>query len=399
VLSPYGLVNCQTCQIRPGRPFCDLSPAALQTFEAINFMVFSIGQFVILTALQQSHSHKPLNEMKGSVRMPTNSKGSRILLSLVLLLFPVVAFAADQADHQVTKSAPSVAAPSAKSSSPDASQYVGADTCKTCHEEIYNNWVRTEHWKTTLDTKAGPSHQGCEACHGPGAEHVAGGDKTKIFTFKDVSPEQINGRCLTCHQRYQEHANWSRGAHATNGVTCITCHSPHHAKARTLLVSATPGLCYGCHNEQKSDFSKPFRHRVNEGLVRCQDCHNVHGGYVLARSLRTTPQQDMVCYKCHSDKQGPFIFEHAPVRTEGCTSCHTPHGSVNARLLKTSQVNLLCLQCHTLSSTRITRSGSTDPNPVPGTPSFHDHRTNFFQACTLCHTSIHGSNGNAFFFR
>src|ERR1700683_3421083 len=81
-----------------------------------------------------------------------------------------------------------------------ASDYVGAETCKACHEDIYNNWEKTPHWKTTLDTKGGPSRQGCEGCHGPGAAHVAGGgDVTKIFVFKDHTAKEINERCLTCH--------------------------------------------------------------------------------------------------------------------------------------------------------------------------------------------------------
>jgi hypothetical protein len=50
--------------------------------------------------------------------------------------------------------------------------YVGAEVCKTCHEDIYNSWEKSPHWKTTLDTKAGVSHQGCEGCHGPGSAHV-----------------------------------------------------------------------------------------------------------------------------------------------------------------------------------------------------------------------------------
>src|SRR5580704_16856283 len=44
----------------------------------------------------------------------------------------------------------------------DSSDYVGAETCKSCHEDIYNNWEKSPHWKTTLDTKGGPSRQGCE---------------------------------------------------------------------------------------------------------------------------------------------------------------------------------------------------------------------------------------------
>ena len=51
----------------------------------------------------------------------------------------------------------------------DTSQYVGAETCKTCHEDIYNGWEKTPHWKTTLNKEGGPSKQGCEGCHGPGA--------------------------------------------------------------------------------------------------------------------------------------------------------------------------------------------------------------------------------------
>src|SRR5580704_14574052 len=55
------------------------------------------------------------------------------------------------------------------------SDYVGTETCKSCHENMYDSYEKTPHWKTTLDTKGGPSRQGCEGCHGPGAAHVAGG--------------------------------------------------------------------------------------------------------------------------------------------------------------------------------------------------------------------------------
>src|SRR5271167_3319885 len=96
-----------------------------------------------------------------------------------------------------------------------ASDYLGAETCKTCHADEYNSWEKTPHWKTTLDTKGGPSRQGCEGCHGPGAAHVAGGgDKTKIFTFKDHSAKEINDRCLTCHAGGTEHMNTINSEHA-----------------------------------------------------------------------------------------------------------------------------------------------------------------------------------------
>src|SRR6266571_2377566 len=75
----------------------------------------------------------------------------------------------------------------------DASAYVGSETCKTCHEDLpskgfYKAFEDSPHFITTLDTKNGPERHGCEACQGPGKEHVeGGGDKTKIFTFKNAS--------------------------------------------------------------------------------------------------------------------------------------------------------------------------------------------------------------------
>ena len=38
----------------------------------------------------------------------------------------------------------------------DPSLYVGAETCKTCHEDIFKNFETTPHWKTTF-TKKGRS--------------------------------------------------------------------------------------------------------------------------------------------------------------------------------------------------------------------------------------------------
>ena len=152
----------------------------------------------------------------------------------------------------------------------DPSLYVGAETCKTCHEDIFKNFETTPHFVTTLENKRGPEWQGCEACHGPGKEHVeSGGDKTKIFTFKGVSAQAATERCLDCHTYGEEHSNFARSAHLQNNVGCIDCHSPHHAKeTQFLMKEKQPELCYGCHLEAKQQFNRPFHHRVNEGMVQ-----------------------------------------------------------------------------------------------------------------------------------
>jgi DmsE family decaheme c-type cytochrome len=311
----------------------------------------------------------------------------RILLCLgaALVLALVLFTGASSANATDNKQEKKDAAPA---QSADAQKYVGAEACKGCHEDLYKKFEPTPHWKTTLGKVNGIEAHGCESCHGPGADHInGGGDKTKIFMFKGQTAKAISERCLTCHQYGEEHANFARSVHKINDVSCVECHSIHHAKEpQYLLARAQPQLCFSCHLETKADFNRPFRHRVNEGLLKCTDCHNQHGGF-LTKQLRATSAQDQICFKCHVDKAGPFVFEHNPVKMEGCMACHLPHGSANPRLLRRSQVNLLCLECHTLSGGGV---GPIGPN--------HDQSVKY-QSCTLCHSQIHGSNVDRVFFR
>ncbi len=266
------------------------------------------------------------------------------------------------------------------------SQFAGADTCAGCHDQQAKQIGATQHFKTSSAKGRGTDWHGCESCHGPGLAHVeGGGDKSKIFTFKNASPKDATARCMACHESNTEHMTFTRSVHARSGVGCTTCHDVHHSQEQFLLTAKQPALCFNCHGENKAEFAKPFRHRVNEGLVLCTDCHNVHGG-TSSKQLRAGAARDAVCFQCHSDKKGPFVFEHEPVKSEGCSVCHTPHGSNNPRLINTSQMNALCLQCHSFSGSLAAAAG---PHP----------QNTKSQACTLCHTQIHGSNTHEFFFK
>ena len=158
-----------------------------------------------------------------------NGRGilSAALLALVCagLCGPLQAQTADKkaAKGGVTASAPVAdGAAGTGQSAGQSSEYVGADTCKTCHEDIYKHWENSPHWKTTLDSKGGAAHQGCEGCHGPGGAHVAGGgDVTKIYIFKDHSAKEINNRCLECHAGGTQHMNAINSLHSQNEVSCI----------------------------------------------------------------------------------------------------------------------------------------------------------------------------------
>jgi len=197
-----------------------------------------------------------------------------------------------------------------------------------------------------------------------------GGDPKKIISFKNKSSKAISETCLACHAGREEHNNFRRGEHWRNDIGCTECHAPHAnatgrnlpgsnvfvAKANaqkpgistiSILKVGEPQLCMSCHSEVKPDFAKAFHHKVLEGAMKCSDCHNPHGGFEL-KQTRLATGADAACIKCHADKQGPFTYEHAPLKTEGCSVCHTPHGSSNPRLLRFSAVSQLCLTCHSV---------------------------------------------------
>jgi len=294
---------------------------------------------------------------------------------------------------------------------PNSDQYVGTETCAACHDEAFKSFSDTKHaqlgdiksWKDKV--------QGCESCHGPGKVHAENPSVTNIISFKNKNSKMIAETCLGCHAGKEEHNNFRRGEHWRNNVGCTDCHTAHGTnhgdekpnsttligqvsrQKRTeafdkMLKNSEPQLCISCHAETKAQFSKPFRHKVLEGAMNCSDCHNPHGGFEL-KQTRLAVGADSACVKCHSDKQGPFVFEHAPLKTEGCAACHTPHGSANPKMLKRSQVRQLCLECH---------SSITDQF-APDVPSFHNQAVLRYQNCTICHAAIHGSNTNKDFFR
>jgi predicted CXXCH cytochrome family protein len=303
---------------------------------------------------------------------------------------------------------PSVAVPTAINSDGD---YVGSEACKDCHEDQFKAFSHTSHAKLTNISGWKNRVTGCEACHGPGKAHIEEGDPAKIISFKNKSSKQISETCLTCHAGKEERNNFRRGEHWRNDIGCTDCHTSHftptdrnisksisfvdRANAEKpdfstihLLPVGEPHLCISCHSEVKPDFNKPFHHKVLEGVMKCSDCHNPHGGFEL-KQTRLATGADAACIKCHADKQGPFTYEHAPLKTEGCVACHTPHGSANPRLLRFSAVNQLCLTCH-----------SVDHGVGADEPAGPTHNQNAqYASCTNCHVKIHGSRTSPVFFR
>lgn len=257
---------------------------------------------------------------------------------------------------------------------------VGMDACATCHEDLARSFKKTPHW--SLETgKNRTSGQSCELCHGSGGEHAETLEAAKIVSFRTLTPSRTQETCLDCHAKEGGHGNRLFDQHARKSVACTSCHSVHGAYAGTaLLAKPVNELCGTCHAPESAGFKRPFSHLLSTGMMSCADCHAPHGSPVKAQ-VRVSHENQTTCLNCHSDKRGPFAFEHMPVKTAGCTSCHDPHGSFNPRMLARSEVRQVCLECHANSPA----FGSTPP-------AFHDLRSERIRNCTLCHTKIHGSH-------
>ena len=270
--------------------------------------------------------------------------------------------------------------------------YLGQELCVGCHRNENDHWSHTVHAKVFGTNPASEmAAKGCESCHGPGSEHLTDVmSKSKIISFtrdSGYSPTEQNEVCMACHSG-SERIHWQGSPHQINDLACSDCHNPMASLSETgtLRREAIFDTCFGCHQQQRIEFRKRSHMPLFEGKVTCNDCHNPHGS--SADSLLKADTVNKVCFQCHAEKRGPFIFEHAPVR-DSCLNCHNPHGS-NHDMLLTSARPFLCQQCHT--SRGHVNELQTRAN-LPGSASTDVRMIN--RGCQNCHTQVHGSNHSA----
>lgn len=153
----------------------------------------------------------------------------------------------------------------------------------------------------------------CEACHGPGRNHIeamdnkkADGkeiDKTKIFNPSDLSPTDSVEFCGACHGSW-----WDVKLAKVKGVST----------ARSAPYRLVTSKCWG---------------KGDDPRLTCTACHNPH------EQLQTRPAAyDSACLECHAVRKNSQGLRHTadrqhtadathlraacPVASENCTSCH-----------------------------------------------------------------------------
>ena len=250
---------------------------------------------------------------------------------------------------------------------PAVTQESDSATCLECHDGMTTTFKMEPH--AGLDN--------CAACHTGAEKHMEeGGGVDNILAFRDSDGlKDKAGACLGCHTR--DAGRYMASPHGKASMDCTTCHSVHSTKPSLLKTSANKN-CSVCHADVTARFNLNEKHRLQEGILSCVSCHNPHEPSLRER-LGGFKQE--ACLKCHTDKGGPYLHEHEASRIEGCATCHEVHGSVNRHMLTYQSTADLCFSCHA------------------GAPSWHSRFTSLGSNCTVCHSTIHGSNLSPIFLK
>lgn len=226
--------------------------------------------------------------------------------------------------------------------------------CATCHNtRLRKNYdERTDSYRTTMAERG----VGCEACHGPMADHNAWQAKhpnqSGDPTIRRLSKDQMFSTCGQCHARRGE---------LTGDFRPGEKFFDHHA----LSIPDETDLFYpdGQVRDEDYEFTSFLGSKMHAAGVRCVDCHEPH-----TSKLRVPG--NMMCMACH----GNILTNGAPridlethsrhkVGTSGdfCTDCHMPttvymqrhprhdHGFTipDPRLTKELGIPNACNRCHT----------------------------------------------------
>ena len=202
------------------------------------------------------------------------------------------------------------------------------EQCSACHDEAVTGMRGTAH--------AG-LEKTCASCHGDVSEHLrsnlekgrAGPDRLDDEDEAGGSQRDLPRAATRADTRPTGRAAPTTGAASSaRAATACTTSSPTRGQLKTatrprdLLHAATPAI--------RAKSLRTSHHPVREGLMTCASCHNPHDG--TKPKMVTANWVNEKCLECHTEKRGPFLWEHAPVR-ENCLNCHDPHGSNHDKLL------------------------------------------------------------------
>jgi hypothetical protein len=156
---------------------------------------------------------------------------------------------------------------------------------------------------------------GCEACHGPGGQHISivrggGPGRGNIQLGADSRVDAIGRACAKCHAPRQDFADNGTAMESTHrfqslglaesrcfkeggkSLTCVTCHDPHSDASKD--IAGYEAVCLRCHSPSAARINRP------PGAGAAGKVCPVHA---------TTG-----CTKCHMPARQIFNDSNVPIR-------------------------------------------------------------------------------------
>jgi len=213
-------------------------------------------------------------------------------------------------------------------------------TCGACHTTNYSEEGHQLRLEGLVGTWTFEGVQ-CEACHGPGSEHVGAPSKDNI----EINTEAAF--CGTCHSRgddmnvipakggfirhHEQYQEFLQSPHKDK-LTCVSCHKPHRTSGLSLKLT-----CADCHSAQAAEFEGS---EMQLAGLTCTDCHMAEASKSAVRRgpfeadvkthlfrINPDPEAPMftedgkyamgyltleyACLPCHADRDVDWAAEHA----------------------------------------------------------------------------------------
>ena len=191
--------------------------------------------------------------------------------------------------------------------------------CSDCHSTLVKK--NYNHVKDSYKTDYSIINVSCEACHGPGKEHVAiaeseefknDPDSTKylgkLYMGKFTLPKQMVDDCARCHSLRTQYTQYydHEGIYMDHYAPDLLRDGIYFADGQIL------GEVYV--------YASFIQSKMYAQNVKCNDCHNVH-------SLELKLQGNQLCLQCHvPEKYDAKVHHFHEMNTEAaeCISCHMP---------------------------------------------------------------------------
>lgn len=202
--------------------------------------------------------------------------------------------------------------------------------CADCHS---TNVVKNYNPKQmSYHTTFSEINVACEACHGPGSDHVKLAKSDKLtkdnLALAFTKPAKINwtwkeGDPIANPQGEPstDHIDMCGGCHSRRlPLKEIKVGADYHDQYRLELLGENLYFDDGQIQDEVFVLGSFLQSKMHESGVTCQNCHNPHSGKLVAEG-------NSLCAQCHAPAtfDTPKHHKH-PIGTPGaeCVSCHMP---------------------------------------------------------------------------